>query len=70
MVEFGELHYERILPAKRLTIQANYRAGYSKLEIISRDRKIVVWGARLDRRAMAVIRKTIGRIHDRSEVNI
>jgi hypothetical protein len=41
------------LPAKQLTIQAIYRAGYSKLEIIFRDRKIVEWGAWLDTPAQA-----------------
>jgi hypothetical protein len=33
------------LPAKQVTIQTIYRAGYSKLEIMFRDRKIAAWGA-------------------------
>jgi hypothetical protein len=33
------------LPAKQVTIQTIYRTGYSKLEIMFRDRKIAAWGA-------------------------
>jgi len=42
------------LPAKQVTIQTIYRTGYSKLEIIFRDRKIATWGAGLATPAMAV----------------
>jgi len=56
------------LPAKQVTIQANNLAGYSRLEIIFRDRKIAVWGARLDTPLVAAKRKKIGWIHDRSEI--